>query len=157
MVSRYRGNPAFVFSHDHFYVFSLAAVLQVLPFTSPQTFLLKNTYVTPTPTPNPPHPTHPILPFQLCSFTIKAFLCLSLFPPPSLSHSHTHRGVSVLSMSIILSLSPSTLYSFSLVLSLSLCLSHTHTPFLALSVFLHSVEKIPSVQSLVATSSRPNI
>lgn len=30
-------------------------------------------------------------------------------------------------------------------------------PFLALRVLLHRVEKIPSVQSLVATSSRPNI
>lgn len=30
-------------------------------------------------------------------------------------------------------------------------------PFFALSVFLQRVEKIPSVQSLVATSSRPNI
>lgn len=30
-------------------------------------------------------------------------------------------------------------------------------PFFALSVFLQSVEKMPSVQSFVATSSRPNI
>lgn len=30
-------------------------------------------------------------------------------------------------------------------------------PFFAFRVFLHSVEKMPSVQSLVATSSRPNI
>lgn len=32
-----------------------------------------------------------------------------------------------------------------------------HQPFFALSVFRQSVEKIPSVQSLVATSRRPNI
>lgn len=30
-------------------------------------------------------------------------------------------------------------------------------PFLALNVFLQRVENIPSVQSFVATSSRPNI
>lgn len=30
-------------------------------------------------------------------------------------------------------------------------------PFLAFNVFLHRVEKIPSVQSFVAVSSRPNI
>ena len=33
----------------------------------------------------------------------------------------------------------------------------TNSPFLAFSDLLHSVEKIPSVQSLVATSRRPNI
>lgn len=32
-----------------------------------------------------------------------------------------------------------------------------HLPFFAFRVFLHNVEKIPSVQSLVAASKRPNI
>ena len=31
------------------------------------------------------------------------------------------------------------------------------SPFFARRVFLHKVEKIPSVQSFVATSNRPNI
>ena len=38
-----------------------------------------------------------------------------------------------------------------------LCSKYQQSPFLAFSVLLHRVEKIPSVQSLVATSSRPNI
>lgn len=35
--------------------------------------------------------------------------------------------------------------------------SQTVVPFLVFRVFLHSVEKMPSVQSLVAASKRPNI
>ena len=44
-----------------------------------------------------------------------------------------------------------------LVINFTYFLCEGYTPFLARSVFLHSVEKIPSVQSLVETSNRPNI
>jgi len=44
-----------------------------------------------------------------------------------------------------------------LVIKFTYFLGKGYTPFLARSVFLHSVEKIPSVQSLVETSNRPNI